>query len=406
MPQRFFRNTPSVVALADEAYERGVAAGLLQVTLRNRDQKRVELSDGRWVVEFVGCSYLGLDLRPEVIESGARTLAAWGVHHCCARSRFSIGPLKVLEDGLARLFAGPAVTFPSVTSAHQSALPLVASGVLLENTGRPVRLVFDRLAHASMQYLRPILADEADIETIGHNDLRALEIAATRARESDESLVYVADGVYSMGGACPIDELLDLSEALGFWLYVDDAHGTSIFGERGEGFVLSRAGLPRPARLFVTFSLSKGFGCNGGGIVLPSRRHEHLIRRYGQSYAFSGPLDFAVVGSALEVLKLHRNGDVRRLQAELRRKVALFDEVLGRSEPFSPLRIVPAGDSDTAIDWAERLLQRGYFVTAAFFPVVPRDSAQLRVALTVDHEDDDVAGLATCLRELERRRDG
>src|SRR5438445_550993 len=83
-----------------------------------------------------------------------------------------------------------------------------------------------RVALDSKQFLRPVLGAEHRVEIVPHNDLDALEKATKAAHERGDAVIYVADGVYSMGGVCPIDEVLALSRRLEFSLYVDDAHGT------------------------------------------------------------------------------------------------------------------------------------------------------------------------------------
>ncbi len=393
------RSLQHVIEHARPAYDEAERRGLMRVSLRGRRGKHVTLPDGREVLEFVGCSYLGLDQHPEVIAAAKAVLDEWGVHLCCARTRFTIGPNADLEARLSRHFGGRAVTFPSVTSAHMSALPLVAAGALLpERPRRGVRLVFDRFAHASMQCLKPILAEEAEVSTIPHNDLDALAREVKEAHARGLEAVYVADGVYSMGGLCPLPELLRLSGELGFSLYIDDAHGTSIFGERGEGYAIAAAGGRVPENVVVAYSLSKGFGTNGGGVLLGSERQERLLRSFGQTYAFSAPLDFSIVAAALASLDLHERGDVARLQRTLRERVQTFDDALGRPGlPFSPIRMIPMGSADEAIDVGERLIDSGYFVSVALFPVVPRDEPQLRVCVTAAHEDAQVRRLAARL---------
>lgn len=398
-PRTGLRNTAAVTQHAGRSYEDAVARGLMQVSLRSKNERRVTLSTGEQVTEFVGCGYLGIATRPEVIARGQQVLADWGVHLCCARSRFSIGPLTELEEGLSTLWGGRAVTFPSVTSAHMSTMPLLASGELA-GVGGKVTFLFDRQAHASMQFLRPVLAAEHTVELLPHNDLEALEAAAQAAHRRGDGVVYVADGVYSMGGACPIDEVLALSKRLELSLYIDDAHGTSIFGARGEGSTLARLGAQRPENVTIAFSLSKGFGCNGGGVLLPTRAAEERVRTFGMTYAFSGPLDFAVVGSALASAELHRTPELARLQRELERKVRLFDDVTGRDEPFSPIRMVKVGSDEKAIALGAELKARGHFVSVTFFPIVPRGQAMLRICLGVDHRDDDVLALARSLEAL------
>ena len=393
------RNTVAVEALAEEHYRDALSRQLMQVSLQARDGRRVTLPGGQVVTEFVSCSYLGIDVRPEVIARAQAIVAEWGVHLCTARSRFSIGPLQELEEGLSALWGGRAITFPTVTAAHMSAMPLLPTRELGVSRGTATFL-YDHRAHASMQFLKPMLAAEHRVESLRHNDLDALEKAARAAHARGDAVIYVADGIYSMGGACPITEVLALSRRLEMSLYIDDAHGTSIFGTHGEGSVLAALGNERPENVTVTFSLSKGYGCNGGGVLLPTREAERRVRTFGSTYAFSAPLDFAVTGAALAALELHRSPALSALQAELQGKVALFDHLTGRDEPFSPIRMVKLGDAERAIALGEQLKARGHFVSVTFFPIVARDDAMLRICLGVSHSDEDIAALATSLKAL------
>lgn len=392
------RNTRAAVAEASPHFERAIQSQLMQVSIRNRRGKTVELPNGSKVVEFVNCSYLGLDTHPDVVAGARDVLDGWGVHFCCARSRFSIDPLRQLEEQLSEHFGARAITFPSVTSAHQSALPLVASGALWPGSGR-VRLIFDRFAHASMQFLKPILSTEATVVTVGHNALDQVLEQVHQAHEHQETPVLVADGVYSMGGAIPVEEVMKLSVEHRFKLYVDDAHGTSIFGKRGQGYVLSRL-QAFPENLLLCFSLAKGFGCNGGGILVPDKNTERLIRCHGQTYAFSGPLDFAIVGAAQQSLRLHQDGTVSQLQQRLWSNVHHFAGPPRHGVVPSPIQMVKVGTEMDAIAMGEALLERGFFVSTAFFPVVARADAQLRICITAEHTVEELDELKRALAEL------
>ena len=83
------------------------------------------------------------------------------------------------------------------------------------------------------------MAEETQVETIRHNDLDALEQTCCK----HPVVAYVCDGVYSMGGFALIEGLLQLQEKYGLFLYIDCAHGISLFGDNGEGF--ARSQLPR-----------------------------------------------------------------------------------------------------------------------------------------------------------------
>jgi 7-keto-8-aminopelargonate synthetase-like enzyme len=277
-------------------------------------------------------------------------------------------------------------------------MPLVASGVLIDPDDPPqVCFLFDRFAHASMQTLKPILAEEATVAQVRHNDLDHLRQSVVAAKARGETPVYVADGIYSMGGTCPIGQVLAMAEELDFYLYLDDAHGTTIFGERGEGPVLDRLGGAVPDRLFLTFCLSKGFGGQGGGILVADRARESMIRSYGQIYAFSAALDFAPVQACHAILELHADGTVRQLQQQLRDRVALFDRLRGEHLPFSPIRMVMIGDEQRAIRCGRRLIEEGFFVSVVFFPVVPRRNAQLRICLAATHSPEQIEALSAAI---------
>jgi 7-keto-8-aminopelargonate synthetase-like enzyme len=391
------RNTRKLKELSSDHLQQAVQHGLMQETILSREGKEVELSDGSRVVEFINCSYLGLDTHPLLLAGACRAVEEWGVHFCCARSRFTIAANRELEEQLSSLYGARAITFPSVTAAHMAALPLAASGVLLNET-RPVVVVYDRFAHASTQYLKPILAAEAQVETIAHNDLEALRDHATKARSHGKVVLYIADGVYSMGGISPVRRLAEMAEELDFYVYLDDAHGTSILGRNGVGYALSLLG-ELPERFVLTYSLAKGFGCNGGGLLVPRPEQESAVRSYGMTYAFSAPLDFSIVGAALESVNLHRDGTVARLQNRLWERVRLVRPDVPEGL-YSPIVMIPVGKAERAIELGIELKRRGIFVSTVFFPTVPRGSAQLRLAVTAEHTPEQLGLLVDQLRDL------
>ncbi len=374
--------------------------GLMHVTLEGRQGKTVVLPGGRRVTEFINCSYLGLDQHPVVVARAKAVLDEWGVHFCSARSRFSIGPNRDLEAALSEFFHGRAITFPSVTATHWSVLPLVALGALWPGT-RHVRLVFDRFAHASMASLKGALRESARVETIEHNDLGQLEAQFRDAAAVGETPVFVGDSVYSMGGRCPVREVVALAERYGGHAYLDDAHGTSIYGPRGEGAVVEAFAAGHP-RVIWAFSLSKGFGANGGGVVLPTPAQEDVVRHFGLTYTFSASLDYSAMAAAQASLELHLDGTAAALRATLSDRVAQFDAEAGHPKvAFSPIRMIARRSAEHAMATGEALIERGAFVSVVLFPVVPRESPQLRVCLAAGHTEADIVGLWRALREIE-----
>ena len=203
-----------------------------------------------------------------------------------------------------------------------------------------------------------------------------------------------------MGGVAPIRELLALAHEHDFYLYIDDAHGTSILGDKGEGYALACTGPRLNERMILTYSLAKGFGCNGGGVLVPEAFQEEAIRTYGVTYGFSAPLDFSVVGAALESVKLHRDGTVASLQKTLWERVRQFTG-LGTDESFvSPIGMVQAESTQRCLELGSELKERGHFVSVVFFPIVAKENAQLRICVTAAHSTEQLGALREALEEL------
>ncbi len=59
----------------------------------------------------------------------------------------------------------------------------------------------------------------------------------------------------------------------------------------------------------------------------------------------------------------------------------------GEGHPIIPVMI---GDATLAGDMAARLLDRGIYVTAFSFPVVPHGTARIRTQMNAAHSDDDL----------------
>lgn len=393
------RNTRSVVDYSLPLVDAAVADGVMHLGFRRRDGKRVEISPGKWVAEFINCSYLGLDMQREVVASYRGIPRDWGVGFCCARTRLSLEKNRELETALSRLFDARAVVFPSVTSTHMSVMPLVASGALIGAKGG-VRLIFDKLAHSSMQYLRPILEKEAEVVVIEHNGIDRLRDEVEDAERRGLTPVYVSDGVYSMGGACPIEKVRRLLQDTSLRWYVDDAHGTSLYGTRGEGFVIASCGGVLPPKTILTFSLAKAFGATGGGVLVRRAEQERLVRYFGQTYAFSAPMDYGAIAASMTLIRLHQNGSVARLQRRLAERIDVFNRAFGGDQDGFPIRSVVIGDERAAIRAARQLLDAGYLVNCAFFPTVARGKAQLRISLSAAHSLAQVRGLAEMLKRL------
>ncbi|MFS8049609.1 aminotransferase class I/II-fold pyridoxal phosphate-dependent enzyme [Rhizobium sp. BR 314] len=403
---RSYRNTHSVINSADEnlaAAEQQDIMALYVEPCRDRSVLLAPTLRGEQVVDFVRCSYLGLDNHPSILKGATDAVRRHkALHWSCARTRLNFNLLGELEEALSDLFSARIITYTTVLAANMGALPILASGHLTDNK-RPV-VVFDRLAHATLAFHKPVVANETRVETIAHNDLNALEDICRR----NQRVAYVCDGVYSMGGSAPIADLLVLQNRYGLFLYIDDAHGISLFGKSGEGFARSQIGQDLGERTIIAASLGKGFGASGGLLMLGTRRQEELFRRFSIAYAFSASLNLAAIGAAMASQALHRTKELKLRQDALADRIAAFDKIVASKQAHSklPIRTVEFGDETSSIAAARRLLDKGFYTSAIFFPTVAKGMAGLRVCPTAGHSVEEVEGLGEAISQaLAERRE-
>lgn len=398
-PIGHFRNTAYMINESRAYFDAAYAAGLMGVQGRSTTGRTFALGTGPLesrprVTDFVRCSYLGLDNHPLIVAGAVEAIEAHqSLHWSCARTRLNFDLLAELEETLSEMFCARVLAFSSVMLANLGAMPILASGEL--TGGKKPTIVFDRIAHISLAYHKPAVADETRVETIAHNDLDALE----RLCRQEPVVAYVCDGVYSMGGHSPVKELRRLQDRYGLFLYIDDAHGISVFGRHGEGFARSHFQEGLGDRTIIAASLAKGFGASGGMLMLGTAAHEALFRRYSIPYAFSVAPNLAAVGAALGSCKIHRSAELGHRQRCLAQRIDRFDRCVATAEQGNslPIRMIAIGSEARAVAIARELLDAGFYTSVTFFPTVARGKAGIRVCITADHEVRDIELLCDCI---------
>lgn len=390
-----YRNTQKMVEISSDYYEDAYNNGIMGL-YADAGQRRSVISSKESYVDFTRCSYLGLDSHPIIVNGAMNAIKKYkSVQWSCARTRLNYQILKDLEDELSTLFSGRVICFSSVTLANACILPLIASGSM--TNGVKPTIVFDQFCHASLSFLKAILADETKVITIAHNDLGELE----RICQQEKSVAYIADGVYSMGGQAPVKRLLELQNKYNLFLYLDDAHGISIFGKKGEGYVRSQL-YNQNSKIITAASLAKGFGSSGGILVLANQQQEKIVRRFGSTYAFSALPNIPAVGASLGAAVIHKSEELNKLQQQLQNRIDQFDGLIVTEHAGNhlPIRIVRVGKEKRSIEVAKALMQAGFYASAVFFPVVPRGQAAIRISLSAMHRPNEIEELCQHLLSM------
>lgn len=394
-PHRY-RNSDKMVQVSDPVWQAAADHGLIDIWADSRPGNAFVVREtGHEFINMCSCAYLGLNFHPAVIEGAIQALRETGTTGpSVSPTRIRHNLLGRLEEELGELFGAHAVSALSCSVASAGILPLLAAGQLVD--GGPRVMVFDRNCHFSMNYIKPICADESLVLTCDHNDLDALEDICRRYSR----VAFVGDGAYSMGGAAALQGLLELQERYGLFLYLDDSHSLSIIGEHGEGF--ARSQLEMNELTAIVASLSKGFGTGGAVAMLGDRRMAGLLARHGGPLGWSQEMGIPLIGSSLASAAIHRSAELGELQQQLRSNVDYFDELL--PTPLAgnglPVRRITVGDSERAIQLSAELYQRGFYSSAVFFPIVAKGEAGIRIMLRADLTREQLATLAGHVHEL------
>lgn len=359
------------------------------------DGKHVRL-DGKELLSFGSCSYLGLEMDQRLREGVAKAVERWGTQFSSSRAYMSAPPYRMLEEKLSQLFGGHTLSVSTTTLGHMSCIPVICH--------EKDAILLDRMVHHSIQMAATqARAQGTHVELVRHGDWATLERRIAELTPLHRRVWYMIDGIFSMFGDLPdvveFRRLMDQHPNL--WLYVDDAHGMSIAGQHGRGMHLSRMGWHD--RLIVATSLNKAFAAGGGCITFQDKEMHDRVRLCGGPQTFSGPLQPPMLGAALASAEIHLSPEITTMQAELKERVLhLNAELVANNLPLyenneTPIFFIKGGPIRASYALVQRLADEGFFLTVAQYPAVPLKRSGVRLSITRHHSKADLTALAQAI---------
>jgi 8-amino-7-oxononanoate synthase len=334
--------------------------------------------------------YLGLANHPELVEAAADGARRWGVG--AGASRLISGTLPVHVEAEQRLakFLGSeaALLFPSGYHANLGLL----SALVSEDDD----VFSDSLNHASL--IDGCRLSRARVHVYPHRDIEMLDRALSDRRTRGRAWV-VTETLFSMDGDSPdLRALSGLVGQHGAFLVVDEAHSLGVFGPRGRGLCAEAGVTPD----IIVGTLGKAFGCSGAFVAGPGEAIELALNR-ARTFVYTTALAPPIAAAVVRAVDLVEAADHQR--AHLQTLAGRAREALRRAAIASPTGhgpIVPVllGGDTRAIEIAEALLDRGYFVPGIRPPTVPEGTSRLRMTLSAAHSFEDVDGFCRALTEL------
>jgi 8-amino-7-oxononanoate synthase len=336
------------------------------------------LLDGKPVLLLCSNNYLGLADHPRVREAAADAATRWGVG--AGSSRLVAGTMTIhrrLEDSLAAFKGSEAcVLFGSGYLANL--------GVIGSLTGRDGVVFSDELNHASI--IDGCRLSRAQVVIYRHRDVEHLDWSLRRHSARAQHRLIATDSVFSMDGdVAPLREIVELADAHGARVMVDEAHATGNLGPGGRGAV-AEAGLEGEIDVIVG-TLGKALGSYGAYVCASAEVVRYLVNSARSLIYSTAPPPPSVAGAlaALELIKErpHRVWRLRSNARTLRRALAAEGFPVAESE----MHIIPlvVGDERDAMDLCQRAIERGVFAQAIRPPTVPDGTSRLRLTAMASH---------------------
>ena len=347
----------------------------------------VRVADGKEVLNLCANNYLGLADHPALVAAAKEALDKWGFG--LASVRFICGTQEIhkeLEQGISA-FLGTEDTI-----LYSSCFD--ANGGLFETIlGEEDVVISDELNHASIiDGVRLCKAQRMRYRNRDMGDLEAQLKAASGARRR----LIATDGVFSMDGyVAPLKEICDLAERYNAMVMVDDSHAVGFVGPSGRGTPELHGVMDRVD--IITGTLGKALGGASGGYTSGRAEIVSMLRQRSRPYLFSNTVAPAIVAASLKTLELLTQSD--DLRAKLRANTKLFRErmtalgfdILPGDHPIVPVML---GDARIATQLADRLLEKGIYVIAFSYPVVPQGKARIRTQVSAAHSEADLLAAA------------
>jgi glycine C-acetyltransferase len=370
------------------------AAGLFKAerVIASPQQANVRVGDGE-VLNLCANNYLGLADHPALIAAAQEALDRWGFG--MASVRFICGTQEIHKELEQRLSA-----FLGTEDTILYGSCFDANGGLFETLlGPEDAVISDALNHASI--IDGIRLCKAQRHRYANSDMDELERLLQETAPARRRLI-ATDGVFSMDGyVAKLDEICDLAERYDAMVMVDDSHAVGFVGDGGRGTPELKGVMDRVD--IVTGTLGKALGGASGGYTSGHAEIVALLRQRSRPYLFSNTLAPPIVAASLKVLELLEGGG--ELRARLRENTARFRgrmtelgfDILPGDHPIVP---VMYGDAVLAGRTADAMLERGIYVIAFSYPVVPAGAARIRTQLSAAHSTEDIDRAIAAFEEV------
>ena len=353
----------------------------------------ITVEGGGSVLNFCANNYLGLSDHPRLVAAAKEAMDRRGFG--MSSVRFICGTQdihKELERAIADYFGTEeTILYAACFDAN--------GGVFEPLLSEQDAIISDALNHASI--IDGVRLCKAQRYRYANADMDELENCLKLA-QAQRFRVIVTDGVFSMdGNVAPMDEICRLAVKYDAMVMVDECHSAGVVGATGRG-VTELFGLRGEVDI-ITGTLGKALGGASGGFTSGRKEIIDLLRQRSRPYLFSNTLAPAVAAGSLKVLEMIEND--LSMREKLFKNTKLFAEkikeigldVMDGGTPIIPIMLY---DEHTAVEMAKRMMEKGVYVVAFSYPVVPKGKARIRTQLSAALSEEDILFIVDCFKKV------
>ena len=354
----------------------------------------ITMENGEKLLNMCANNYLGLGDNQRLINAAKKTYDEKG--YGLASVRFICGTQdihKTLERKISEfLGTDDTILYSSCFDANGGLFETILKE---EDT-----VISDELNHASI--IDGVRLCKAKRYRYKNNDMADLEQKLIEADEAGARIKLIAtDGVFSMDGIiCNLKGICDLADKYNALVMVDDSHAVGFVGTNGKG-TAEYCGVEGRVDV-ITGTLGKALGGASGGYTSGRKEIIDLLRQRSRPYLFSNTLAPAIAGASVELFKMLSEGNELRTHLQevtdyYRNKLTenKFDIIEG-SHPIVPIMLY---DENLAVAYSKKMREKGVYVVAFSYPVVPKGKARIRTQVCANHTKEDIDFIIKCLIE-------
>ncbi|MBQ4076018.1 MAG: glycine C-acetyltransferase [Clostridia bacterium] len=360
-------------------------------------RSRIDTTAKKGVVNFCANNYLGLSAHPELIQAAKESYDQWGFG--LSSVRFICGTQEIHKE-LEKRISG----FVGMDDAILYSSCFDANGGLFETLlGPEDAIISDELNHASI--IDGVRLCKAKRYRYLNNNMDDLRVKLEEARAAGCKKILIAtDGVFSMDGyIANLPAICDLADEFDALVMVDDSHAVGFMGEHGKGTpeycgVMDRVDI-------ITGTFGKALGGASGGYTAARQPIVDLLRQRSRPYLFSNTVAPAICAATIRTIelleestalrdKVHENARYFREKME-----ALGFDLLPGEHPIVPIMLY---DPKVAHEFARRMLEKGVYVVAFCYPVVPKGRDRIRTQISAGHSKEDIDFAVQCFGEVKK----